>query len=249
MTAPARVEPQGESTTTAVARPICGAKTKAGTPCRFVAGYKTPHLGQGRCSLHGGLTPIRHGRYSTINRPRLRELIAEHAGDANPLDILPEIAALRALFQDYVERYDVHVEALLAWHMSFQLTRRRLPAELLAAFTNVVDDWEEALRSAVDPTERQTQEITQARKFLAVLAGPDADIARPRSILDLADARSILGEIGRMVERVEKIRSANAISRPELNRIMQELWRSVELRVGEQPIKDAIREDWMQVAL
>jgi hypothetical protein len=41
----------------------------------------------------------------------------------------------------------------------------------------------------------------------------------------------VLGEIGKMVERVEKVRNANAISRPDLNRIMQEMWRSVDARV------------------
>lgn len=33
---------------------ICGAKTRAGTPCKQVAGWGTDHVGAGRCKLHGG---------------------------------------------------------------------------------------------------------------------------------------------------------------------------------------------------
>lgn len=34
----------------------CGAKTKKGTPCRNPAGFRTNHVGKGRCFLHGGLS-------------------------------------------------------------------------------------------------------------------------------------------------------------------------------------------------
>lgn len=32
----------------------CGAKTRAGTPCRRPAGWGTDHAGSGKCKLHGG---------------------------------------------------------------------------------------------------------------------------------------------------------------------------------------------------
>lgn len=32
----------------------CGAKTRAGTPCKQKAGWGTDHVGEGRCKLHGG---------------------------------------------------------------------------------------------------------------------------------------------------------------------------------------------------
>jgi len=53
--------------------PLCGAKTRAGTPCRRPAGWGTDHVGEGRCKLHGGrslrafLHPrYRHGRYEIV---------------------------------------------------------------------------------------------------------------------------------------------------------------------------------------
>lgn len=33
---------------------VCGAKTRAGTPCQRPAGWGTDHVGIGRCKLHGG---------------------------------------------------------------------------------------------------------------------------------------------------------------------------------------------------
>jgi len=62
-------------------------------------------------------------------------------------------------------------------------------------------------------------------------------------------SKSLLEAIGRMVERVERIRSQNAISRPELNRIMHEMWRAVDGRITDETIKGAIREDWMRISL
>lgn len=52
----------------------CGARTRAGTPCRRPAGWGTAHVGEGRCKLHGGNAgaPSRNrnavttGEYETI---------------------------------------------------------------------------------------------------------------------------------------------------------------------------------------
>lgn len=100
----------------------CGAETKSkGTPCTKPAGWRTDHTGEGRCYLHGGATPPKsHGRYSKITRPRLAELIKEFEEDQNPSDLLPELHFLRALVVDYVERYDVITDALIAWHESWK---------------------------------------------------------------------------------------------------------------------------------
>ena len=96
--------------------PTCDAKSRAGTPCQRPAGWGTDHAGEGRCKLHGGCNPIKHGRYSTVSRPRVRELIEKLATESNQLDLLPEVQLIRALLVDYVERYDTLVEALFAWN-------------------------------------------------------------------------------------------------------------------------------------
>jgi hypothetical protein len=239
----------------------CGAKTRKGGTCRHRAGERTTHVGQGKCWMHGGTKPgdprLKTGRYSTITRVRLRELIAQHEADPDPLNILPEIAALRALFQEFVERYDEHTEALLAWHASFQLTRRPLPEDLLMSFEHVVDEWENVAREGAELSPQQEADLAQARKFVTVLRA-GTDVTKPRTVLDLTDAYRVLGEIGRMVERVEKARAANAISRPELNRVIHQLGHTVDVSIpdGVIPpeltgamIKQQIREGWLAVAV
>jgi hypothetical protein len=100
--------------------PRCGARTRHRSPCRWPAGWGTDHLHEGRCSYHGGRNPIKHGRYSTITRPAIKQrLDAIDAAEPNPLDLIPELKFLRALVVDFIERYDAFTEALLAWHESF----------------------------------------------------------------------------------------------------------------------------------
>lgn len=233
-----------------VATTHCGANARrTGRPCGNVAGFRTPHVGEGRCYLHGGLNPVKHGRYSTIKRERIRDLIAAHEADPEPLNILPEIAALRALFQEFIERYDEHTEALIAWHLSWQLTKRPLPEDKVMAFDAIVTEWEINLAEmGEEATTKQKDDAATARAFIQLLRGDELE-TKPRTVLDLTDAYRVLGEIGKMVERVEKARSANAISRPDLNRIMQELWRSVEARVPGDTTKAMIRDDWLRIAL
>lgn len=110
----------------------CGATAKStGKPCQRPAGWGTEHVGRGRCKLHGGMTPVKHGRYSKVSRQRLRSLIESYEEDEDPLNVLPELAAARALFQDFVERYDEWRSALLAWHDSYSFTDNPKPRTVL----------------------------------------------------------------------------------------------------------------------
>jgi hypothetical protein len=99
-----------------MAGPQCGAKNRKGGSCRQPAGFKTDHAGEGKCWLHGGLTPVKHGRYSAVSRPRIRELLAQLDSEPDPSNLLPEAQLIRALLVDFVERYDEMKEALLAWN-------------------------------------------------------------------------------------------------------------------------------------
>lgn len=237
---------------TAVDRPRCGAKRRKGGGCTRGAGERTVHPGQGKCWMHGGTKAgdprLKHGRYSSIDRPRIRELIEAHERDPDPLNLLPEIAALRALFQDFIERYEVNTEALLAWHASWQITRRPLPEEQLMAFEAVIAEWENSLaEQGEDATEKQKGDVELARSFVKILRGEDA-AQRPRTVMDLSDAAGILGEIGKMVERVEKARAANAISRPELYRVIGEMGRVVDANVPDPAVRAKIVEGWNAIA-
>lgn len=227
----------------------CNARTVTNTYCTLGAGHGTDHVGQGRCKWHGGASIVKSGRYSSIKRDRIRTLIERHAADSDPLNLEPEVAALRALFEDYIERYDAMTAALLAWHEDYGKARVRLPAALCDTLGEAIETWRADILSNVGAlSDDEERAHVQARAALLVMRdGPDK--SKPRTVLDLADAHVLLDSIGRMVERIEKIKSQNAISRPELNRVMHEMFRSLDTRVRDDVVKQDVINDWMRIAL
>ena len=93
----------------------CGALNRQGRPCRNPAGKGTTHLGLGRCRNHGGVSQVIHGRrartpalrhHYAITSPELGELVAQYQSDPDPLNVLHEIAVLRALIHRAIEAID-----------------------------------------------------------------------------------------------------------------------------------------------
>ena len=105
-------------------------------------------------------------------REELRSLIEEYAADPDPLNLVEELAALRALLTDY-------------------------------------------------------------------LARPDAEHK---------EAVGFLEAISRVVKRIEDVRSQDAISRPELARIYQEMWRAVQTECDPET-SERIGEAWLRIRL
>lgn len=90
----------------------CGAhKKRGGGICTRPAGWGTQHPGTGRCKLHGGNAgrPVTHGRYSLAHREKLAEKAAQFLGDPEPGNLAGELALMRALLQEYLERYPTGV--------------------------------------------------------------------------------------------------------------------------------------------
>lgn len=168
--------------------------------------------------------------------------------DPDPLNILPELAAARAIFIDWYERYDEWREAILAWHADWQLQRRPLPADLLEAFGNVVDEYEIRLRESAEPTERQLSDIAAARKFMNYMRGQEPAV-RPREILDSSAAMQHVDIITKIVERIERIRAENAISRKDLNRLLDQMGKVVMTHVPDEAALGFIRRDWMRLTV
>lgn len=92
-------------------RALCGAKTRAGTPCQ-----RSPVVGRNRCKFHGGKTlqgPAsatyidgRSTRYGGILRPKLAAIQAEREADANRLDLSAHLGLLEALIVRSLEELD-----------------------------------------------------------------------------------------------------------------------------------------------
>ncbi len=80
----------------------CGARTRAGTPCKRPAGWGTDHAGTGRCKLHGGKSTgpkpenmrgnknaEKHGLFSKYI-PKETQALLDAIESLDPLDILWE---------------------------------------------------------------------------------------------------------------------------------------------------------------
>ena len=98
--------------------------------CYNVAGTGTEHLGYGRCIEHGGdddpLSPRLTARYGEVKNKEFRRLFNRYLNDPDPLNNRPELAAARALFTLWQNEYEEIVQSSLAWHASFQPSRRGL---------------------------------------------------------------------------------------------------------------------------
>ena len=227
------------------ARNICGARRNSeageGEVCKQPAGYGTNHVGDGRCKYHGGNTQIVHGRYSHLKHRRLAEKIARFEGLEDPLNIEPELAMLRALTEDFVERFDAYQAALLDWHGSY--IGRPLDPARVEQFQRVLDECERRMREYEEPTEDEWQALIHARETLQRLVQSQEN--KPRQILDIVTAKDLLSEVTKVVERIEKIRAQDAISRPELLRTMAYMGRVVETYVKDESTLDKIRIAWL----
>lgn len=86
---------------------VCGGKTRSGDLCKRPAGWGTAHVGEGKCKLHGGNAgrPPIHGRYSVTKRTELQAKISQFYNDPAAGDLRGELALLRAILQDYLDKW------------------------------------------------------------------------------------------------------------------------------------------------
>jgi len=180
-----------------------------GKPCSKPAGHGTSHPGEGRCRNHGGVGQKPSQRYQDLQAPeRLGKLLEAFSNDPDPLNLLPELALMRALAADHVERHGARTEALLAWHNSFS-----------GAYLKGIEAWQ-----------GQVLILTLAGVLPADLPKaphPDQYASKPMKLPDPIDAHRVLDRIGALVERAEKARKEGAISLAKLDAILEEL--SVQL--------------------
>ncbi|MFW8627673.1 hypothetical protein [Deinococcus sp. ME38] len=189
----------------------CGAQLrgKAGQYCKNAAGKGTDHVGQGRCRLHGGATPIKHGRYSRIQRPRLQTLMAELAKDADPLDVTQELLILRALVTDYIERYDALTDAVIAWHASHT-----------SGYQEAVTLWRERLANYLEEVNAGYNEPVMGPPPPPI---PEAFEAKPRQVPDILSVGRFITDIARIAEQLQKRDAEQRITLVDLNRILEQL--------------------------
>lgn len=222
--------------------PQCGAKLRNRDAfCRQPAGARTNHPGTGRCWIHGGLTPVRHGRYSSVVRREIQELLRELEQDPNPLNILPDLLMVRALLADFLNRYEENREAVLAWHASWN--GRPWRTEDLKHIREVLDAYEGRMREDGTWDDEDGVSVERAdleRAQLMMLNMAESFSGRPREVLDIADAYRMASEATKIVERIEKIRSRGAISREDFARVMTEMGRTIEAGLSPAKVRVAL---------
>ena len=150
---------------------VCGAHTRQqGARCGRPAGWGTEHVGNGRCKLHGGASagaPVRHGRYSLTHRAGLAEKVERFLDDPAPGDLTAELALLRALLQDYLERFGEH-QALRAEDIQFLAGLIRKVGAMVERVARILN------QSALTAAEVQFLTARVADLVVQYIAEPDA---------------------------------------------------------------------------
>ncbi len=106
---------------------------------------------------------------------RVKQLIEEHELDPQPLNLVPDLAAARALFEDFVGEYEARWDALVAWN-------------------------EKAMATGAKPQPPPTMD--DARKLLDTIGGLVSRIEKIKSdgAVSRPDFIRIMTEMGRVVE-------------------------------------------------
>lgn len=91
-----------------------------------------------------------------------------------------------------------------------------------------------------DPLDME-EELATARVLLGRALDND-DLSEPQRM-------GLVGEVSKIVKRIEDVRAANAVSLPELTRLMTEMGRVVAYHVDDQETIDEIRQEWRSIRL
>lgn len=75
----------------------CGAKTRGNTACNRPSGWGTKHVGVGKCKLHGGASPIKHGLYSKYAKHTLAATVQSLLDEPELVNLREQIAFKQAL--------------------------------------------------------------------------------------------------------------------------------------------------------
>lgn len=183
----------------------CGAKAKTHDGyCGNPAGAGTDHPGQGRCKFHGGNAPVKHGRYSKISRPRIKDLMDAFENDPEPMNLMPEVTLLRSLLTDFIERHDEQQEALFAWRESYGKAFQRAYREWYAEMVQLAEEMTPPEQMPAPPEPLDFQ-------------------GRPTNVLDITAVSRLIDQVGSMVDRIEKHRTSSTITLATLDRVMEQV--------------------------
>lgn len=101
----------------------CGATTRNGTPCTHGQGFRTDHVGWGRCWLHGGKnqSSITHGQTRRSKQATLGERIDALLTDPDLLRVDKELALLKDHVNEYIHEKEI-------WDTLSDELKKKIPA-------------------------------------------------------------------------------------------------------------------------
>lgn len=201
----------------------CGApaRSRGKAPCTRGKGERTDHPGYGRCWIHGGRNQVKHGLASNLyaNSPRLREAIERVREEVkDPMDLSPELELLRGLLRDFTGRHEDLKEALISWNQSFS------PAM-------------QTLMTATEPS-----------AIVGALEAVRQSIAkRPGQIVDVESAGKLAAEVGKMVERVHKLKQTSAVTYEAVTLLLEQMGMVLLKHMKDPQVVAAIQRDWGEI--
>ena len=194
---------------------MCGAKTRAGTPCQQRAGWGTNHVGEGRCKLHGGRSTgprdksklkknnnaEKHGLFSKYLPEETMELVNSMEG-LNPIDILWDnikvqyAAIVRSQQIMYVrdkEDDNAAGDGLGLTASEKQSSFLQSQSRAMTTLTGMIKEYESLCQSNV-ATEHQKQRIEQVKanteytkEKIKLLKGGKVDLTMAESMIQMLE--------------------------------------------------------------
>lgn len=183
---------------------ICGAKTRAGTPCKQKAGWGTNHVGEGRCKLHGGKSTgpkdkkklkenknaEKHGLFSKYLPAETMDLV-NSIEDLNTIDILWDnikmqyaaiIRAQRIMYVKDKEDDDVHTIERQEYGDKLQVITAgekqsnflQSQSRAMTTLSKMIRDYEELCESSL-ATEYQKMRIEKLKVDIDKVKDIDSD--------------------------------------------------------------------------
>lgn len=134
----------------------------------------------GRCRIHGGKAgrPVKTGRYSLRHRAALAEKQARFLADEAPGDLTSELALMRALLQDYLERFPdgqtlslSGIKDIYGMVDSITGTVKRI-SDILNSTSLTMAEVQYLQARIADVTPRYIPDADERKRYLAELAQP-----------------------------------------------------------------------------
>lgn len=197
----------------------CGAAgRKSHKACMMMSGERTDHPGLGRCWLHGGATPVVHGRSSKVVRQTIFERVNAMESDPRLLSLDKQLAALHVLFDMQLrklslegEGFETVLDIIESAVASGDVRNLEIPDEIVPRLDMETIDMMVKLSKTIYEmrfSKRFSMPITQVQQILMSLMDSFAAISMKYGIP--AEARA------EFAKAIRSLRAVGAVDDPQL---------------------------------